>query len=356
MDDAIEIDGSYKSGSGTILRDALSLSLLLKRPIHVKNIRARREKPGLRPQHLEAIYACKELSCGEAEGLFVGSKEIFFSPKEIKSGTFVFDIKTAGSATMLAMTIIPAGLFARGPSSYLIKGGLFQDFAPSAFHLKHVFLPLLERMGAQVKIRIIRPGYVPKGGGEIEIKIEPLRKKLKPLILNEQGKIEKVEGIALSSFLEKRMVSKRMKESCERILRSKGFNVTIEEAYDTKEKPAFEKSALQEGAILAIWASSDKGALLGSDMAGEKRRSAEFIGKEVALRLIEDIEKGATVDRFTADQLIPLCALAEGESLFYFPFLTDHMESRIWLMEEILKAKIRIEEQKIRIMGVGFER
>ena len=59
---------------------------------------------------------------------------------------------------------------------------------------------------------------------------------------------------------------------------------------------------------MAIWAKTDTRCLIGSDMAGEPRRTAEFIGKQVARNLIEDLETGATVDKHLADQLIPFCA------------------------------------------------
>lgn len=43
----IHIDGAQKSGSGTIVRFAGGLATLLGEELHLTNIRARREKPGL---------------------------------------------------------------------------------------------------------------------------------------------------------------------------------------------------------------------------------------------------------------------------------------------------------------------
>ncbi|MFZ0965006.1 MAG: RNA 3'-terminal phosphate cyclase, partial [Candidatus Bathyarchaeia archaeon] len=51
----IEIDGSQKSGSGTILRLSIALAAILGQPLHIYNIRQNRPQPGLRPQHLEAV-------------------------------------------------------------------------------------------------------------------------------------------------------------------------------------------------------------------------------------------------------------------------------------------------------------
>ncbi|MEM4677898.1 MAG: RNA 3'-terminal phosphate cyclase, partial [Acidilobaceae archaeon] len=50
----VEIDGSIGEGGGQILRTALAVSAITKIPIKIFNIRAKRENPGLRPQHLTA--------------------------------------------------------------------------------------------------------------------------------------------------------------------------------------------------------------------------------------------------------------------------------------------------------------
>ena len=57
----IEIDGSIGEGGGQILRTSVALSALTLKPIIVKNIRAKRDKPGLRNQHVTAI---KEVAAG----------------------------------------------------------------------------------------------------------------------------------------------------------------------------------------------------------------------------------------------------------------------------------------------------
>jgi RNA 3'-terminal phosphate cyclase (ATP) len=55
-------------------------------------------------------------------------------------------------------------------------------------------------MGIHATLRIIRPGYVPRGGGQIEVEISPLRKPLTPLNLAVQGRSPEIRGIALSSM------------------------------------------------------------------------------------------------------------------------------------------------------------
>ena len=93
----IEIDGAQKSGSGTLVRVAAALCSLAGEPMHMVRIRGKREKQGLRPQHLVALDACAQLSRGKLEGAEVGSGEIFYYPGEkISTGIFEWDIGTAG--------------------------------------------------------------------------------------------------------------------------------------------------------------------------------------------------------------------------------------------------------------------
>ena len=76
----IIIDGGERSGSGTIVRDAVSFSALSAQRVRVTYIRAKRDKPGLRPQHLKALEAAAQICGGRLKGASVGAREIEFSP------------------------------------------------------------------------------------------------------------------------------------------------------------------------------------------------------------------------------------------------------------------------------------
>ena len=343
----ITINGGAKSGSGTIVRYSVALASLLGKEIRIQNIRQRRDKPGLRAQHLKVIQACAEMCHGVVENAAVGSKEITYIPrKKFNGGEYHWDIGTAGSTTMFAQALLPLACFAEKPSKFRLEGGLFQDFAPSAYHMKFVLLPLLKQMGIQAELEIIRPGYVPKGKGIIEIEVEPVEK-LKPFNLIEQGKITSINGIALSSHLEEKKVSQRMAQECRKILSSQGYKVEIKEIYD--------KSSLQEGAALAIYADTSSGSVIGSDRAGRPGRRSESIGRYVAQNFMEDVNTGAAVDRYIADQLIIYAGLAEGISRYSIPRITEHVETNLWLIEEFLGARTKISGNLIiEIEGIGF--
>lgn len=325
--------------------------------LHLTNIRTARERPGLRAQHLKALQAAAQISRGLLQGGVIGSREITFAPGgPILGGDFTWDIGTAGSTTMLALTLLPLALFAQTPSRYRISGGLFQDFAPPAFHMKHVLLPILAGMGTSIDLSIIRPGYVPKGQGILEISVTPLKETLMPLNLNDRGRVTEIRGIALSSLLKDRQVSERMAGECRKALSAYGYDPRIDLIHDTTREPAYELPSVQAGAALAVWARTDTGCLIGADMAGSRGRPAEFIGKETAGMLTEDLASGATLDRHLADQIIPFAALAEGWSSFLIPTMTDHVETRLWLAREILGAETEVQGNLVRIKGIGYGR
>ena len=343
----IYVDGGQKSGSGTIVRFAVGLATLLAEELHLTNIRAKREKPGLRPQHLKAVEALQQVCHGTLAGGEIGSKEIRFNPGgKVKGGSYEWDIGTAGSTTLLAMTLLPAACFATGATKFKICGGLFQDFASSAYHMQHVLFSTLDKMGITTRLKIIRPGYVPRGGGVIEVEVEPVVGKIKPIRLPSQGEVVRIEGVALSSHLKERRVSERMAEKCSEVLKSSGYRAQIEIIHDTL--------ALQRGAALAIYAKMSSGCIIGADRAGEPRRTSEDIGSYVARSLVEDLATGATVDRNLADQLIFYAALADGVSEYRIPRLTEHVETNLWLVESILGAKTEVKKNLVKIQGIGY--
>jgi RNA 3'-terminal phosphate cyclase (ATP) len=150
-------------------------------------------------------------------------------------------------------------------------------------------------------------------------------------------------GIALASHLKERGVARRMAQSAQRILAAAGYPVTIELQDDA--------TALQPGAALAVFANLVDGYRLGADCAGAPGRPSEVIGKRVASQLLSELQAGATLDRFAADQIIPFAALAAGESRFRVAEATEHIESNGWLAGAFLGAKVEVRDRVLAVRG-----
>lgn len=181
----LEIDGSYGEGGGQILRTSLALSLVTGTPFRMVNIRVKRTKPGLRPQHLTAVRAAAQIGSARVEGDAVNSTELVFRPGTVEGGGYEFDVGTAGSTTLVFQTVLPALLVCRQPSTVRLRGGTHNHGGPPWEFLRDVFLPVLARMGAKVEVRLERHGFAPAGGGTWSAEILP--SKLHPIELPDRG-------------------------------------------------------------------------------------------------------------------------------------------------------------------------
>ena len=72
----LTIDGSQGEGGGQILRTGMALSLLTGYGLQLVNIRARRERPGLRAEHLAAIEAAAMIGQARVAGAELGSMQL----------------------------------------------------------------------------------------------------------------------------------------------------------------------------------------------------------------------------------------------------------------------------------------
>jgi RNA 3'-terminal phosphate cyclase (ATP) len=213
--------------------------------------------------------------------------------------------------------------------------------------MQHVLAPLLGRMGARVEVEVVRAGYVPRGAGVIELRVQPDRGGLAPLHLDEPGALRGLRGIAFASHLAERRVSERMALACEARLASAGLAAAIERVEDT--------AASHPGASLAVWASTSTGCLLGADRAGAPRRSSEAIGRFVADQLLADLSTHATVDRYLADQLVFFAALARGRSRWRTPRRTEHLTTNLALAERF-GVRTRCVDGVVDVSGLGLAR
>lgn len=180
----LTIDGSMGEGGGQILRTSLALSALTGQPFTITKVRANRRKPGLMRQHLTAVKAAARVCNAHVEGDTLGSAELRFTPGPVVPGVYEFAIGTAGSATLVLQTVLPALLTAGAPSRLTIEGGTHNPLAPPFDFLERSFLPLLYRMGPRVTARLERWGFYPAGGGRVVVDVEPAAR-LQPFDLRE---------------------------------------------------------------------------------------------------------------------------------------------------------------------------
>ncbi len=325
----LTIDGSMDEGGGQILRIALAWSALNSEPIRIVNIRAKRPKAGLKPQHLTTLLALAEITDAEVKGAKLGSKEVEFVPNRPKGGRYIFDCGTAGSITLMVQALLPVLLHADSESEIVLRGGTDVKWSPPANHTKHVLLSVLREMGADVNMQITRRGYYPEGGGEIVLRVRPSNLNGIELM---GGEPEKIEGEVHYSKLPEH-IPERMKRSALKHLIGYDAKIRIEK-YDT----------ISTGTGIDLWTVGD-GYAMGASALGEKGIPAERLGKSSASEMKSYIEKGAGVDVHLADQLLIYMAIA-GNSRIRTTEISSHARTAMELLSMMAEVEFSIHEHE----------
>jgi RNA 3'-terminal phosphate cyclase (ATP) len=325
----IEIDGSYGEGGGQLLRSAIALSCITKKPIKVYNIRAKRPNPGLQHQHLTAIKAAVEIANAEVKGLSIGSTSIYFNPREIRGGEYFFDIKTAGSITLVMQTIIPILSFAEKESKVTIIGGTDVPWSPTIDYFRFVVIENLKKIGINANIELIKRGYYPRGGGKVILYVKPIEK-INPIIAIKREEIPIIRGISHCTNLPDH-VAKRQANTAKELLK----NIA---PVEIKEEKSIGEGI---GSGITLW--TENNFKIGSDAIGAKGKPAEEVGREVGNKLLEEIKSEMAIDRHMGDMLILYMAIA-GNSKIGVSYITSHTETMLWLTEKIMNVKWKVEK------------
>lgn len=297
-DAQVHLDGSMGEGGGQILRTALSLSVITRRPFHITRIRANRDRPGLRPQHVTAVRAAAAISAARVSEAEVGTQELTFEPSGLEGGRYVFDVGTAGSATLVAQTVLVPLLTADDPSLVTVEGGTHNPHAPPFEFLEHAFLPLIERMGPEVGATLERPGFYPAGGGRIRLTVDPVET-LRPLDLSERGPERSRRAKAVVANLP-RHIGEREVLTLHELLPGGVDNRQI----DTT-------NAHSPGNVLLLMFDFEHVTAVITGM-GKKGKPAEDVAREVAEAGEEYLRSGVPVGSHLADQLLLPLVLGGG--------------------------------------------
>ncbi|HEY5993274.1 MAG TPA: RNA 3'-terminal phosphate cyclase [Gallionellaceae bacterium] len=327
--ETILIDGSQGEGGGQILRSALTLSMITGTPFRIERIRAGRAKPGLLRQHLTAAAAAAEICDARVSGNTAGSTTLEFVPGAIKGGAYRFDIGTAGSCTLVLQTVLPALWFAGRASTVTVSGGTHNSGAPPADFLVRAWLPLMQRMGVDMEISLLRHGFYPAGGGEVQATIRPVAA-LQPLHLCTRGELIATKAIAVVAGLPADIAKRELEhlgghfaqaEQEMRVLSSRegpGNVVMIE---------------LRHAGLTEVFSAP-----------GEKGVKAETVADRAAQEALRYLESGAFAGEHLADQLVLPMALA-GSGSFTTSTVSPHLETNWQVIQKFLPVDFEVTQR-----------
>jgi RNA 3'-phosphate cyclase len=326
----IHIDGAQGEGGGQILRSSLTLSILTGKPVSLTNIRARRSRPGLMAQHLNAVRAAAAVGKARVEGAQLHSLSLVFAPQTAGSGKFQFDIGTAGSTSLLLQTILLPLSFAPGESQVVITGGTHVPWSPCFHYLQWHWLKAMRQIGFDFDLEMDLAGFYPQGGGRICATIRPVTE-LKPLCLTKRGRLENMWGFSAVANLDLSIAQRQKKQALKRL---EAMGVTL--AIEVVRMPAHSR-----GTMLLLLAEFEHSRCC-TYALGARGKPAEQVADEAVADLEAFLATDATVDPYLADQLILPLALAPGSSKLHTSRVTQHLLTNAEVLRRFLPVPVEI--------------
>jgi RNA 3'-phosphate cyclase len=331
----IELDGSEGEGGGQILRSALALAILTGRPFKLINIRANRSKPGLQPQHLMCVRAADTISNGNYKGGSVGSAVLYFEPGPVKPGKYTFSIGTAGATSLVLHTIyLPLALRCDQPSEIIIAGGTHNQHAPCYHFLETTWAAYMRRLGITIELEMIRPGFYPRGGGEIRAIIHPASR-MNGLTLTSCPELTTAGGFSAYAGLPESVGRKQARRLSAR-LKSQGVESHI---------PMEEWEAANPGTVAAIIFRQAPVPPLFFGL-GERGKPAEAVADEAADEAIAFRATKCPVDPHSADQLLLPLAFSQDASEFRTSEITRHLTTNIETVRKFVDRTIEVDGEE----------
>jgi RNA 3'-terminal phosphate cyclase (ATP) len=309
----LEIDGSALEGGGQILRTAAALSAVTGTPFAITNIRAKREKPGLRPQHAAAVRAVAGICNARCRGLETGSISLEFRPGSPVETSLKIDIGSAGSIPLVLQAWLPAALCTGGIIT--VTGGTEVEKSPTIDYFNVINKGILIGHGADISVTINGRGYYPRGGGSVTVRVKGPAE-ISPINPeNARG-----PGPTIYSYASNlpAHVAERQAEAARHFLgKATGREFAVHTATSAGISTGSSVTACDG------WK--------GASATGKRGLPAEEVGKSAASLLMQELGGPGTVDSHLADQLLIYIALYGGH--FTAPEFTLHAKSVCWLLE-----------------------
>ena len=333
----LELDGSLGEGGGQILRTSLALSLLTGKPFHLFNLRAGRAKPGLQPQHLMSVRAAAAIGQANIRGASKDSSDLVFEPGQVSAGRYHFPIGTAGATGLVLQTVyLPLALRGEGPSELILEGGTHVSTSPCFHFLDTTWRAYMELLGLDVQLRMIRPGFYPRGGGRVDVTVQPA-KELRGLRLLERGEPKSVTGISAVAGLPEEIARRQARRAMNR-LKDTGLRVNIRE----------ETWSGGPGTVLTLTLDTQPAPTMFFGL-GARGKRAERVADEavdqalsylVGLRALTQPGSPSTLDPHSADQIVLPLALADEPSEFTVSEVTSHLLTNIDVIRRFVEREI----------------
>jgi RNA 3'-terminal phosphate cyclase (ATP) len=252
----------------------------------------------------------------------------------VRSGSYHFAVGTAGSGTLVFQTILPALMTAAGRSEVTIEGGTHNMQAPPLDFLEKAFLPVVNRLGPKIEIRLEKYGFYPAGGGRFTATIEPCER-LSTIQLLERGEIERRNAVAIVANLP-RGIAQREINTITNLLSWDGECTQIVET----------RNSVGPGNIVLVELTSSNVTEMFCGF-GRIGASAESVASEAADAARSYLVSGAIAGEHLTDQLLLPFALA-GRGAFTAEKLNLHSRTNMEIIRRFLPVDFVTSQEGVR--------
>ncbi len=366
--ETVYVDGSQGEGGGQILRTSLALACITGKTLRMEKIRAARRNPGLARQHLSCVHAARQICEGRCEGAALSSQSLLFQPGPVRGGDFTFDIGSAGSASLVIQTVLPALFLAGEPSTVTVTGGTHNPWAPPFDFLAETFLPAIAAAGFEARCELRKHGFFPAGGGKITLHVHPWKDgEDRAVNLCEPSEQRQIHARIYTARLPEHIAERQRK-----LLLHSGLNLKHVEHIEVTDSDGPGNCVMLRLAAACRGGPMCPPVGLGNHMGlplrgwpshttvftafGQRGKPSEKVVAEVVGMAGDFLESGATVDRFLADQLPLYMAITKG-GRYTTNELSTHLTTNVETIKKFLPVNFSIESKDhlYRVSCTGHE-
>jgi RNA 3'-terminal phosphate cyclase (ATP) len=195
-------------------------------------------------------------------------------------------------------------------------GGTHTTTSPCFHFLDITWRRYLELCGLRASLRMNRPGFYPRGGGEVQAFIQPCPR-LHGIRLGVRTKV-RASGFSAVAGLDVSIARRQARRAMVR-LQERGLKASLREEMWTGGP----------GTVLAVELDTTPVPTLFFALGG-RGKPAERVADEAVEQVFAYLDAGdALVDAHSADQLVLPLALAEGPSVYRVADVTRHLTTNI---------------------------
>jgi RNA 3'-terminal phosphate cyclase (ATP) len=332
---AVQIDGAYGEGGGSVVRTAVAVSALTGQPLEIRNVRGGLRRTGVSPIDAALANALGHATRAEVSAR-VGDDLLRFAPKQqIQPFRESIDLNELsgnlqpGSAVLTLQTLMTPLARAGGMSYASCRGGTHVPFAPTYEYFRSVTLPAMALAGVVGVVSMSSAGYPPRGGGMVDLELEPSA--LNGFKWETRGEMTLCKAFVVGSELPDAVLKRGV---------SKLMNLSKKDALPM-DIETIKPSAPSPGAAVTCVVVFERG-FAGYQAIGERGKPMETVCEEAYSDLMVWLNGEATVDEFLADQMLVPAAFAGEACTFKTNRITPTLTTAAWVIKQFMPAKITI--------------